>query len=530
MRLLSSCYRQGVTRYYRNGAIHQNFKLPFVQSLAVPTEQFGEPLQFYICRGHPQYHTSSNSVSQVPITTFARKFTTQKDKDETNTTTGGGVTTTTLEDKNVDHGIEDDESSLIVSQFKNQMVHQLWTERAKAKKEKGSKKTTATSNKNGKTPRDSEIRVEYPFQTNPLLAESYKSPWNTMRLGKLFEDLDALAGNIAFYHVRQEGEDSENHPLIVTASVDRIRLRHPSPLMPTDQTLSGRVTYVGTSSMEIRMHCASTSEKEPWLEAFFTFVTLDPHTKKPMHITPLLPETPQEQADFQVGEQRAALKKARRKQQQQHATKAGGEDSTVDQTAQGLLQQARPLLLLPHMPTSNTTMNCIQMSETQMQNALIAQPQSRNLHNRIFGGFLMRRAFELAFANAHVFGGARPVFKEVDEVSFHAPVDVGDLLVFNSRVLYTSSNTQHQQDNHNNNEYPLVHLEVEAWVTVPEEADVKLSNQFYFTFAIVGNNDEGAPPSEPTPPLRQILPANIDEATRMARRMEADRDQAQHDT
>jgi acyl-coenzyme A thioesterase 9 len=262
--------------------------------------------------------------------------------------------------------------------------------------------------------------------------------------------------------------------------------------------------------MEIRMHCTKAGEDEPWLEAFFTFVTLDPETKKPIHITPLLPQNEQEQADFDAGAQRAALKKARRKQ---HKDESASEP--IRQHAAELLNQARPLLL--NMP-SLATRDSSEMSSTKMQNALMAQPQVRNLHNRIFGGFLMRRAFELAFSNAYVFGGARPVFQEVDEVSFAAPVDVGDLLVFNSRVLYTSSN----YDMHD--KHPLVHLEVEAWVTVPEQADAKLSNQFYFTFAIVGDGN-----TTDVAPLRKIMPANIDEATRMARRMEADIHQAQSD-
>lgn len=33
---------------------------------------------------------------------------------------------------------------------------------------------------------------------------------------------------------------------------------------------------------------------------------------------------------------------------------------------------------------------------------------------RIFGGFLMRRAYELARSTAHLFGGRRPVFHELD--------------------------------------------------------------------------------------------------------------------
>jgi acyl-coenzyme A thioesterase 9 len=337
-----------------------------------------------------------------------------------------------------------------------------------------------------------------------------------MRIGKLLEDLDALAGNIAFYHVRNE-DNAAALPLIVTASVDRIRLKKTSPTMSSDQVLSGRVTYVGTSSMEIRMHCTTAGESDPWLEAFTTFVTLDPTNTKPIQITPLLPQTPQEQADYDAGAQRAAAKRQRRKAQK------GAHP--IPPLATALMSQALPILLkMPSLAAGDS----IQMSATAMQNALIAQPQVRNLHNRIFGGFLMRRAFELAFANAYVFGGARPVFREVDEISFAAPVDVGDLLVFNSRVLYTSSNTMEGVTSieHDSKEtYPMVHLEVETWVTEPEQANAKLSNQFYFTFAIVGDGD-GKSGTQQQSALRRILPANMDEAIRMALRMEADRDQA----
>jgi hypothetical protein len=96
-----------------------------------------------------------------------------------------------------DSSHDDDDSSLIASQFKNQIVQQLWTERTKAKKQGGKGKQAATTEcppvtQHGKTPCASETKVQYPFTTDELLAESYRSPWNTMRLGKLFEDLDAL--------------------------------------------------------------------------------------------------------------------------------------------------------------------------------------------------------------------------------------------------------------------------------------------------------------------------------------------------
>ena len=61
------------------------------------------------------------------------------------------------------------------------------------------------------------------------------------------EDLDSLAGNIAFQHC--DDADRNTRPqLLVTASVDRVRLLRPLALSE-DLVLSGAVAWVGRSSM-----------------------------------------------------------------------------------------------------------------------------------------------------------------------------------------------------------------------------------------------------------------------------------------
>jgi acyl-coenzyme A thioesterase 9 len=105
---------------------------------------------------------------------------------------------------------------------------------------------------------------------------------------------------------------------------------------------------------------------------------------------------------------------------------------------------------------------------------------------------------------------------EVDEISFDKPVDVGDLLVFKSRVLYTmpnGGNLGQYVDNHE--KLPLVNVEVEVWVTSPENRKAEVSNHLYFTFAL---------PKSKT--CKLVLPANIDQARRQASRMHADEVQA----
>jgi acyl-coenzyme A thioesterase 9 len=262
------------------------------------------------------------------------------------------------------------------------------------------------------------------------------------------------------------------------------------------------------------MQCLSAGSDQAWLEAYVTFVTLDPHTKKPMKIPAIVPTTDEERKAFQAGAARANAKKIRRKQQKHTAADA----TDIEQQAAQLLERAGPLLTMPSLADPHS----ILLSHTAMQNAMIAQPQAQNLHHRVFGGFLMRRAFELAFSNAYLFGGTRPVFLEVDEVSFASPVDVGDLLVFHSRVLYTepgSSTATKTSQSPTTTTTTLLHIEVEAWVTEPEHVSARMSNQFYFTFAV--HNEKA---------VRTVLPANLDEARRIATRMAVDQEQAREDT
>ena len=61
-------------------------------------------------------------------------------------------------------------------------------------------------------------------------------------------------------------------------------------------------------------------------------------------------------------------------------------------------------------------------------NSFICQPQQRHIHGHIFGGFFMRRAFELAFSTTYAFAGVQPHFLEVDHVDFFKPVSIDHTL------------------------------------------------------------------------------------------------------
>ena len=47
--------------------------------------------------------------------------------------------------------------------------------------------------------------------------------------------------------------------------------------------------------------------------------------------------------------------------------------------------------------------NSVWFEDAKLKNLIICQPENRNRFNKIFGGFIMRQAFELAWANTYTF-------------------------------------------------------------------------------------------------------------------------------
>ncbi|CAL5087328.1 unnamed protein product [Urochloa decumbens] len=358
-----------------------------------------------------------------------------------------------------------------------------------------------------KTPAQSRTSIVYKFATDDILREQYRDPWNQVRIGKLLEDLDALAGTIAVKHCSDE--DSTTRPLlVVTASVDKTELKKPIRV-DADLKIAGAVTYVGRSSIDIQIEVTQVdqdgdNQSDPIaLTANFTFVARDSKTGKSAPVNCLSPETEREKQLFSEREARDKMRKRKREEQ-----KGGLENGIHKLRAEAerlnaLLAEGRVFSDLPALADRDS----ILMKDTRLENSLVCQPQQRNLHGRIFGGFLMHRAFELAFSTAYAFVGQRPCFLEVDHVDFLKPVDVGDFLRFKSCVLYT------QLDNP---EQPLVNVEVVAHVTRPELRKSEVSNTFHFTFTVCSDMLKNGMK------IRNVVPSTEEEARRILERMEAE--------
>jgi acyl-CoA hydrolase len=120
--------------------------------------------------------------------------------------------------------------------------------------------------------------------------------------GRLVEWIDVVAGVVARRH-------SNRH--VTTASNDNLSFRSPAFLNDTI-VLYGRITYVGNTSMEVRVDVYVESldgSKHLVNTAYLTMVALD-DDQKPTPVPGLILETDDERAAWSEGEKRKAMRKS----------------------------------------------------------------------------------------------------------------------------------------------------------------------------------------------------------------------------
>lgn len=166
-------------------------------------------------------------------------------------------------------------------------------------------------------------------------------------------------------------------------------------------------------------HVEGSDSDSVVLTANFIFVARDSKTGKAAPVNRLSPETAREKLLFEQAEARNNLKKRKR----------GGEkkdhENEEEKKLKDLLAEGRIFCDMPALADRDS----ILLRDTSLENSLICHPQQRNIHGRIFGGFLMNRAFELAFSTAYAFAGLVPYFLEVDHVDFLRPVSLFFILL-----------------------------------------------------------------------------------------------------
>lgn len=128
--------------------------------------------------------------------------------------------------------------------------------------------------------------------------------FNRLFGGKLVEWIDVVAAVVARRHSNRN---------VTTASIDNLQFKGPAYINDTI-VLRGCITYVGTTSMEVRVDTfveKLNSEKTLINRAYLVLVALD-ENEKPIPVPGLILETDEEEEEWQAGLRRHELRKQRR--------------------------------------------------------------------------------------------------------------------------------------------------------------------------------------------------------------------------
>ena len=391
-------------------------------------------------------------------------------------------------------------------------------------------------------PSDSSLSILLPLSSSPTLYDQYVRFDGGVRFEKILEDLDAFAANVAHLHIllgsskdppSPSSSPSPSSPrgrylppsdvMLVTASVDSIVMQRRFP-MDRDVVMRGRVTWVGTSSLEViisiyaleeeggdsgaegergvgggrgvklqplgppapppgtspdrwektsvmveaeraeeegeevvdaaQLPEPSLSEEGKVLDAVFLMVARSVETGKAAQVCPLSVEhmTEEEVQAWQQGERN---RERRKRDQERSLVRSPPTDEEVALLHALLMPRppsSSPPASHPSHPSSSSPSTppahslpgatirpkSCSMSSTSMTSSSMTQPQERNTNGKIFGGSLMRGAYELARTCAYVYGGpgSRPYLVASDVITFLRPVEIGSVIEYKAKVVY----------------------------------------------------------------------------------------------
>ncbi|HZZ84859.1 MAG TPA: hotdog domain-containing protein [Anaeromyxobacteraceae bacterium] len=311
--------------------------------------------------------------------------------------------------------------------------------------------------------RDPELQRRFAVLKEPI-------PGN-LRFGLLLEVLDRVAAETALDYART----FEPEAYVVTAAVDEIVLRHVAGVTDDIRCLA-RINRVGSSSMEVGIRVEST--RAHLASCYFTMVAragkgAEAHSVK-------LPPLSQASDAERTREARAMARR-------ETWRRAG--QSAVDLPSREEFVLLRELHDAQDRPGFDGLLAGDLVTETWER----TYPEQENNWQVIFGGYIMRRAYELSHICAERVASARPVISAVNRVNFFHPVQIGDKLHMTSRVVYAAG--------------PAVCVETGIERISRDRAARALSNSCLFTFL---NVDPDLAPQD-VPPL---YPSNYAEDAR----------------
>ncbi len=308
-------------------------------------------------------------------------------------------------------------------------------------------------------PSETTFHQTLPLSSDPALRRRFmvvdESLPGNMRFGLLLEIFDKVAEETALRYVNQFHPNAR----VVTAAIDNILMRHAVDVN-RDLTISACINHIGRSSLEIGIRVEQPGETTLHIAScYFTMVARSGYGDGVVSVA--LP--PLEYVE-PIEKRRAGKALARREEyrQQQAALHEPPSRAEYDMLADLHQAQDEPGFSGPV---------CARLSSEAWERMY---PELENVPQKIFGGYLIRRAFELSSICSEQVAPNRPIIAAVNRINFFHPVRMGDTLHFTSRIVYT------------NDSFICVEAGIER---ISRDRTTKaLSNSCLFTFANVDGN------------------------------------------
>lgn len=327
------------------------------------------------------------------------------------------------------------------------------------------------------------VEATLPLKTHDNMRESMISfIGKKVRYGKLFEVIDAVAADVSYRHIGMgSGNEETKDVMIVTACVDGM-IAKSDIKAGEDLTIQAFMTSAGRSSMEIHVNLLQLEE----IVASTQFIMVARKGDKSWQIPGLSITNEDEAAEQEKGVARAAQ---RRKKSASSLELQPPLPEEVGVMHSMYLLEKEVSKNEEHHPRNKASTKYLYMKDSVVDSTYVMHKQQRNIHNKIFGGELMRIAFEMAFICARCYAGTDKChFYAIDDINFLKPVSIGAIMDFVGKVIYS------------NGRYIVVQVDVWELSPVGHGRQSK-TNQLIYIFQGSDSREE----------LPQVLPQKYEE-------------------
>ncbi len=307
-------------------------------------------------------------------------------------------------------------------------------------------------------PLDTSYIYTLPFENDAELRRKYRVvksdiPGN-FRFGLLLEVLDIVAGETALAYVRRFYPEG----VVVTAAIDNVVIRTPA-VVSRDVVCKARVNYVGRSSLEVGIRIeqpAVDGSIRHIISCFFLMVARSGAGEGAVSLS--LP--PLDYVDD--AEKRRADKAQLRR-----------EDFKVqlEKSLQPPSPEEYAILSALHRAQDEPEFTGIRVGRLVTESWERMFPELEKVPQSIFGGHLIRRAYELAAICAELVAPSRVVIVAVNRINFLQRVHIDDKLHYTCRVIHTGNCS--------------VSIEADIERISRDRRSKALSNTCHFTFTCV---------------------------------------------